>query len=665
MTETQQRASHRFEEVLNEVLEATPLMRGQKVQRLLSQVDRIVTTNGGVDLLYQKALALEEAGVFKDGPWEDPRKQVPTLVRGTLLAGAPNSSMEILSELRLLAYANGQKGHIDMPAEEAQAFLEEVLVHNLEFALDELTEESRTKLTQPERHKIVLHMRYLMDNAPLDGLKEKLAEEIEMVIAQKPIVTQSVRNIIQTIYQKMELDEDEPIDQRLQFFVNALYFPGPQTEEHPKYDDYAQTLSELDPAEFDAEVQSLGHYLEKTSLTNPYLAIALRETVQNRPDYLPVLLHLNEKGESEWLKYEDFVKDLVLTTFTRHHYRGIYGLKRMLERNLFSRRAVRAGITNLKLISFHPEVEKRVLKSVTEPHGTVEAKQYLMGALIGILGQPIGIGQGNNATCQSARGISMWAQHSPAKLINVITTVATANNLIMRFENQDLESMKLGKGLVDQLDYQLDAVSVIIVPHLDKIYNEMMRRASGRGEDPHKWVNPALYGQWIPSGFASAYSYLSNSIQDFEGFARLFLASFHPQYNGGNEMVYPNPIGIFITSSKGDMLGFHAVSLLRVAPESKAEDAAWRAYFLNPNNEGRQNWGQGIAPSVHGHGERAGESSLPVTQFLARTYAFHFERLRAPLYVDQVPDSLPQEAEQLARESWGKAYTWSNLSKAW
>ncbi|MDZ7847171.1 MAG: hypothetical protein U5L96_10590 [Owenweeksia sp.] len=120
---------------------------------------------------------------------------------------------------------------------------------------------------------------------------------------------------------------------------------------------------------------------------------------------------------------------------------------------------------------------------MADPHTEVSAKQYLLSALLSISGQPIGIGQGNNATCQSARGISLWAQHAPAKLINIITTVATANNLIIRFEQQDLESMKLGKGLVDELDYQLDAVSVILVPHLDKIYNEMMRRSAGRGEE--------------------------------------------------------------------------------------------------------------------------------------------------------------------------------------
>jgi hypothetical protein len=282
---------------------------------------------------------------------------------------------------------------------------------------------------------------------------------------------------------------------------------------------------------------------------------------------------------------------------------------------------------------------------------------------VGILGQPLGIGQGNNATCQSARGISMWAQHAPAKLINMITTVATADNLIMRFEHQDLESIKLGKGLVQKLDYQLDAVSILLVPHLDKIYNEMMRLSSGRGEDPHKWTNPALYGYWVPTGFASAYSYLTHSIHDFEGFIRLLYASFHPLYNEQRKIVYPNPVGIFITSSKGDMLGFHAVSLLRVA---KAPDGiTYRAYFLNPNNEGRQDWGQGIQPTVYGNGERFGESSLPLFQFAARIYAFHYNPLGVNHLLDLVPKEAIQEVKVLAEASWGNAYTWNDNVKKW
>jgi len=256
----------------------------------------------------------------------------------------------------------------------------------------------------------------------------------------------------------------------------------------------------------------------------------------------------------------------------------------------------------------------------------------------------------------------MWSQHAPPKLIDMVITVSTQNNLIVRFEHQDLTSNKLGKGLLDKMDYNLDVVSVVLVPHLDKIYNEMMRLASGRIDDPHKWVNPALYGEWIQIGFASCYDYLSNSILDFRGFTKIFYASFHPEFNGNHEMTFPNPVGIFITSNKGVMVGFHAISLLRVDLSPSGE---MRAYFLNPNNEGRQDWGQEIRPSVHGKGEKAGESSLPFYQFAARVYAFHYRKLNVDAWKDAVPETAIDQVEELAKASWGQSYIWSQFPKLW
>ncbi len=564
--------------------------------------------------------------------------------------------------MRLLSYAAGKPGNGTISQAEAQGFLEEVIVHNLEFAFDELREESRVKFTQQERRKVVQHFRFIMTQANLKGIKGKLAEEIRLVCAQRPIVTNSIRGLIQTIYHKMELDQHDPIDRKLQHFVNAIYQPGPLVSNRPNFQQYKQFLPKASKQAIEKEAKSMGFYLHDTGLSNPYLAMMLRFCLEKHPEFIPDLLNLNPKGVAEWERYSEFTTDLALTTFHEYNYRGIFGFKRMLEQNLFYRRAVRAGLTNLKLISIHPQVEERIMQSEgVAKKNKATAKQYLIGALISILGQPIGIGQGNNPTCQSARGISMWAQHAPAKLINMITTVATANNLIMRFENSDLESLKLIKGLVDQLDTQLDAVSTILVPHIDKIYGEMMRQASGRGEDPHKWVNPALYGHWVPNSFASAYSYLANAIVDYGGFVRLFYAAFHPIYNGGRQMVYPNPVGIFVTSSRGDMLGFHAVSLLRVAPNK--ENGEIRAYFLNPNNEGRQNWGQGIEPSVMGNGEKYGESSLPIAHFAARAYAFHYNSLSIEEYFKSVPAEEVDKITQLAQESWGKVYRWANEPK--
>ncbi len=663
MIETLEKGYENFNISLEEYKSAGVTLRKEKAQKLISQVDLLSKTKKGIEHLFKKSLEIEAAGIFAENAWNDPEKLSPALVKGTLKAGHPSSTYELLSELRMLAYAKKKKGgiHKISPAD-AEAYLEEVLVHNLEFAFQEFTEETRLAMAPQEIKKVQNLFNLLLAESGLQGIKDKLAEEIRLICEQRPVVTRKVREMIQLVSSKMELDPEKESDKLLLFYVDAINSPTPLSKKFPDPDQYEQAINKLTGKKLEEEVTTLAASMRETGLANPYIALMLRKLAAGKTALIPKALRLNKRGEAEWGKHQPFVLKLIEEIVNIDSFQCIYGLAKVLEKSLLSRNAVKASLNNLRSVNINDHVAERILKCQTKPRVNVTAKQYLIAATIRVLGQPLGVGQGNNSTCQSARGISMWSQHSPAKLVNMIITVAAQDNLILRFENADLESMKLVKGLVDQLDYNLDAVSAVLVPHLDKIYSEMMRRASGRFEDPHKWVNPAMYGHWIQIGFASAYSYLTNSIQDFKGFTRLFYATFNPEYNGGREMVYPNPVGIFVTTNRGAMIGFHAVSLLRIA---KDQEGNLRAYFLNPNNEGRQNWGQGIEPAVFGHQEKHGESSLPFYQFAARVYAFHFNSLETKDYVDSVPATEVEKVEKLARESWGKAYTWSELKKIW
>ena len=663
MIKTLERGYTNFDISFDEFKSASALTRNEKAQKLVSQVDILSKTKEGLKHIYHKSLEIEAAGIFANTAWNDPKKLSPALVKGTLKAGHPTSAYEILSELRMLAYSkNRQGGGSEITPEAASAYLDEVLVHNLEFAFQELTEETRVSMAATEVKKAYNLFSLLVAESGLHGIKEKLAEEILLICEQRPVVTRKVREIIHLISSKIALNAETESDRVLLFYVNAVNSPTSLARKFSDPEVYADAIKNLTGENLEGEVEALAESMRATGLATPHLALMLLKLSRERQDLIPIALRLNKRGEAELNKHKELVVKLIEEIVSIDSFQCIYGLARVLEKSLLSRNAVKASINNLRMIKINPQVEKRILKSQTKPRKTVTAKQYLIAATLRVLGQPLGIGQGNNSTCQSARGISMWSQHSPAKLVNMIITVAAQNNLILRFENADLESMKLAKGLVDKMDYNLDAVSAVLVPHLDKIYSEMMRRAAGRGEDPHKWVNPALYGHWIQIGFASAYSYLTNSIQDFKGFMRLFYAAFHLDYNGGREMVYPNPLGIFVTSNSGAMIGFHAISLLRIC---KDQEGTMRAYFLNPNNEGRQNWGQGIKPSVYGHQEKHGESSLPFYQLAARAYAFHFNSLETKDYIKDVPADEVARVENLAKESWGKAYLWSELKKLW
>jgi len=645
-----------FDRNLEDFLSSTPLTRQDKTSKLVSQIDQLLIHSEGVDYLYQKVPQLIQNGFFDHTIWAEADKLVPNLVKGTLRAGHPSSSFEAISELRLLAISENRLSDATFNREAATEFLEEVVVHNLEFAFNELSEVSRESMTENEVKKAHLLIRFLMERIPLNNVRDKLVEEVELSCAQRPVLTKKIRELIRFLHQKFEDSDAFSSEHPISLYVNAVFHPSTGSVNHPEVRQYETFLQTADKTTLGQEAESMGQHMYKTGLVSPFHSLLLLKLVKDYPDLVPVCLALDDTGIAVWNLYRKLIGDIITENVTAENFQCIYGLHRMLERSLFSRSAIRIGIENLRKIQINPQVEKRILKIQGNRITNTTALQYLIGGVLKVLGQPLGVRQGNNPTCQSARGISIWSQHAPTKLIDLVIRVANRNNLVVRFENTEISSNLLKKGLMDQLDYNLDVVSVVLVPHLDKIYSEMMNRAVGRGEDPHKWVNPAMYGQWIRVGFKSAYDYLTHSIKDFELFIRTFYAAFHPHFNGNRKMLYPNPVGIMITSSKAEMVGFHAVSLLRVKADS---DGNVRAYFMNPNNEGRQNWGKGVRPTVHGNGERPGESSLPIDQFASRLYAFHYNPQEIPDYIEGVQEENFKQVIQLARESWGKAYTWT------
>jgi hypothetical protein len=500
----------------------------------------------------------------------------------------------------------------------------------------------------------------LLSHLPSDTLKQRLADEVQVLAAQRPIVTLRIRALLATVNNDIALNPDQPADQILQRYLAALYAPSPRAKRHQTgYQDqdqdrqqtakaYLAAFAQLTTEERQEECQTLSKTMLEHGLVSELHALVV-QAVRHDYSLLSDALGLDAYGRAQLDNHHTLVQTLIDRAIAPESAQAIYGLARLLERGLLSREPVSNGLKRLMTLDMHPEVNNNIAQVCRE----LSPCDRLLADALSVLGQPLGISQGSSPTCQSARGLSLWSQHAPGKLLDMVISAATSNNLAMRFDEQILNSQDLPKGLVDTIDARLDAVSIVLVPHLDRIYNEMMRRASLRLEDPHKWVNPALYGHWIPTGFISAYDTASQSIRDYDTFIRTFYATHHPAYNGGHDLVYPNPVGLFITASSGKLLGFHAVSLLRV----HEHEGQMRVYFLNPNAEGRQNWGQNITPTVVGNGERPGESSLPFVHFAARLYAFHYNERDVGNLATVDPDT-SSEVTQLARASWGETYIW-------
>ena len=64
-----------------------------------------------------------------------------------------------------------------------------------------------------------------------------------------------------------------------------------------------------------------------------------------------------------------------------------------------------------------------------------------------------------------------------------------------------------------------------------------------------------------------------------------------------------------------------------------------------------------MKPSIHEHGEREGESSLPFEEFAARLYAFHYNP-NEQRDESEIDTGDLEPIETAARESWGKAFKW-------
>lgn len=607
-------------------------------------IEELTDTSEGIHRLYDKAAQLDKAGIFNFLVWEDPKKLVPIMVSGTLMADSPTSTLEIVSNLRMLAYATGKAHSRRVSREQSLDYLEQVITHNLNYAFEYPGDEDINRL------RAFNMVQLMLEKIPFESLKKKLAEEVERITAQRPILTKRVKNLLKLVNEKIELHpKKSKADETLDYYIKVIKKP---TKNSTTNEEYLEFLNNAEEKELKKEAKQFGEHLSRTGLSSSFHAIFVEFAAEVNPELLVDALDMCDTCEAEFREHQKLIKHLIKAAISPYIPQSVYGLSKVIENGVLSHRSIRNALTKLMAMEIHPDLEEKIQQSDLSENG-ISANELLVAGVLNVLGQPLGIGQGDNPTCQSVRAISLWSDQAPVKLLDMIITAARFNDLEFHFEGDVLRSSSLPPGLAEEFYLNLDPVSIVLVPHLDKIYNEMMRRTQLRGQDGHKWVNPAFYGYWIPTAFMSAFNPYSQ-VTDYEKFIRTFYATQHPYYNGGYKIVFPNPLGIIITSSYGKFSGFHAISLLRV---SKGPGNQWRAYFLNPQNEGRQDWGQNIKPTVQGNCEKPGESSLPFDEFLSRVYAFHYNSMELG-DISKIDQRKIDKITKLAKESWGERYSW-------
>lgn len=614
---------------------------------LLERARLLMTLPGGFDVLYRRVRALESAGIFGASDWSKPAILQPALAKHSLReAGAVTTVVEAISEIRLLAVVRGDYFHPGISSEQARHFLTQVMALNLDLLSGNLNEADRERPKQLGPLVLGLYQ-YLISHLGYENLLDSLVAEVWRLLEQGPVQVDSICDMIGQIAKCLydpELKTTGTADATR--LVRALFAPTPGSREDPGLDLYQLRLAKMDDVELSAEASEFARNMHDTGLASPYHAVFLRFLrTSDEEELIPTALGLTMTGLDDFYCYNQLVDALIDEAIHPETCQAVYGLTMMLERgSLFTPPVAQALWRQIKL-----KLSAETEQALSETFGDeIPPRVFLLAGVLNLLGQPLGVGQGNNPSCQSAIGLSMWAANEADYLLQVLTWAARDNEVLSRFEGWEVSSKNLEPGLIKDTPVDVDPVSLILIPHLDRIYGEMWRRCEDRDDDAHRWINPEFYGWWVSHGFKVVADIHTGEVTDYDGFIRHFYASYHPYYNGNIPVIHHQPAGIAVTDSAARFVGRHAITILRVALSPKNE---MRVYFFNPNNDSGQDWGQGITCSTRGHGEIRGEASLPVAEFTSRLYAFHYDTLELG-DLAAIPETEVARVMELGYGSW-------------
>ncbi|MGY6411426.1 MAG: hypothetical protein ACXIUV_10440 [Alkalilacustris sp.] len=627
---------------------ASPAAKVAYTGRVIDAAARVLRHPAGLPELAERAGSLDQAGLFAGTDWATPAALLPGLVGNTLRHGdGPTVVLECLSLLRLLRAAKAEQDSATVPAEHAHHFLTQVLALNLD----------RLSGSMAEADRLAAHglgaavdrlLAFLMDELGAGNLLAPLVDEVWRLLSQRPLQVDPIKSMITQIAVALAQGRLAPGEAHLgaDRLISALFGPSGLSRDDPGLEPYLRRLDSADDPTLQSEATAMARAMHDTGLVSDYHAALVGWLVETgRGGLLPHALGLSSTGVDALRCYEPLVHCLIRESVRPATGQAVLGLALMLERGILYAPPVAPSLWRLLELPLSPASESALLAACgpAEP-----ARVRLLAGVLMLLGNPLGIGQGNNPTCQSARALAMWALNDPDYLLWLLTNVLRHDRLVLHFEGQPLDSADLPPGLVSGTPLDADPVSVLLVPQIDRLYAEMGRRVAHRGEDPHRWINPELHGWWVGREFHIAVDIATGKLSDHAGFLRRFHVGYHPMHNGNQIVIHPQPAGIAVTDSLGRFVGWHAIAITRVALDRSGE---MRVYFFNPNNDSGQDWGCGVVVSTAGKGERFGEGSLPFGQFASRLYLFHDDGLGLGQTVP-VPDATIAEIEAMARDSW-------------
>lgn len=618
--------------------------------QVLELAGRMLALPGGVPQLYTLAPRLDDAGLFYGTDWAEPGALLPRLVNNTLEQGTnPLIMLECMSELRLLAIANGEHSHEGVSAEQARHFLTQVLALNLNHLFGTANETLRTRLGKlGEGIQALFH--YLLDHIGFDNILGSLIDEIWRILTQRPIQVGGVKTMVTQIALTLAQGVGDIGEARLgsDRLISSLFGPTQGCIDDPGLDEYYLRLEAMDFPTLQQEAYGFSRAMHDVGLVSDYHASYLRWLLQNdQSQLIPDALGLSSTGLDVLRTYQKLIHKLIEEVIYAQTAQTVYGLAMLLERGILYAPPIAPGLWRQLNLPLSEQTQAALAAAYGD---AVTPRVRLLSGVIALLGQPLGVGQGNNPTCQSARAISMWSYNDPDFLMHLIAQAARFDNIQMNFEGQPINSAELAAGLASNIPLDTDPVSIVLVPHLDRVYHAMGEACVARGEDPHRWINPEFHGWWVGREFYIAVDVASGKLKsDYVNYLEQFYRSYHPLYNGNQPVIHPQPAGIAVTDSNAQFVGWHAIALLRVGLD---QNDVMRVYFYNPNNDSGQDWGDDVVVSTHGFGERFGEASLPFPELASRLYIFHDDPIQIQTDIIELPKEELDHVQHMALKSW-------------
>ncbi|PLX50308.1 MAG: hypothetical protein C0613_04485 [Desulfobulbaceae bacterium] len=194
--ESQSPREKKFIALLERLANARPFAKLRFQAPLLEQSRRLIVEPGGIEILYRLAPRLDEAGLFHGTDWDDPAALMPGLVNATLEQGSRDLViLESLSQLRLLAVANGVATHQGISAEQARHFLTQLLALNLNRLLGPPSETQRVRLG-PLAEAVGKVFHFLMGHIGYGDILGHLIDEIWRILSQRPLQVAHVKAMV-------------------------------------------------------------------------------------------------------------------------------------------------------------------------------------------------------------------------------------------------------------------------------------------------------------------------------------------------------------------------------------------------------------------------------------------------------------------------------------